>query len=218
VWVVPFSRMQGPLLSGDAKRVHLARLVGGGQDGDTAYDHVFWDPRFPRGAERLFSFRDGKATLSCGAKEIPLRAVPAKDAKKLAKASTLQPPWRRIPHALARDDEGTYYLLDGARGPDGDALEGQGRTLWVGPKGRMAPVAVDDVLRDGGGLLAISAGGKLKVSRGEDGKTKAEWISPAGPRPLVWLEPSDHGPLLYRELSPYAGQPLGTPCDPYVKP
>jgi len=217
VAVVPFSSMQGPLLSGDAKRLYQARLVGGGQDGDRAYDHVFWDPRFPRGAERSFSFRDGKATLSCGTREIPLRLVPPRQARKLAaQVKVFHPPWRRIPHALARDDEGNYFLLDGARGSDGEAVEGKDWALWVGPKAAMTPVEVRDVIRDGGGLLVLTAGGKLKVSRDAEGKTKAEWVAASGTRPLTWLEPSDHGPVLYRELSPYAGQPLGTPCDPYA--
>jgi TolB-like protein len=217
VAVVPFNRMQGPLLSGDAKRLYQARLVGGGQDGDRAYDLVFWDPRYPRGAERSFSFREGKAVLSCGSREIPLRMVPLRQARQLAgKAKVMQPPWRRYPHALARDDDGNYFLLDGARGPDGGALEGKGWALWVGPRSAMAPVEVREVLRDEAGLLALTPAGKLKVGRDSEGRTRAEWMTSSGSRALTWLEPSDHGPALYGELSPYAGQPLGTPCDPYA--
>jgi len=219
VALVPFAGTEAPLLSGHPAKLFKARVVGGGRDGDRAFDLVFWDPRFPAGAQRSFSFREGKATLTCGGREIPLLHVKGPKAKRVIEsAALLKPPWRRIPHALARDDEGVYYLLDGARGPDGEAIEGKGWALWVGPKARMAPVALDDVLRDGGGLLAITPGGKLKVSRGDEGKTRADWVTPSGTRPLVWLEPSDNGPLLYRELSPYAGQALGTPCDPYVTP
>jgi TolB-like protein len=216
--VEPFAGTDAPLLSGAPGRLYRARVVGGGRDGDRSFDLVFWDPRFPAGAQRSFSFRDGKATLSCGDREISfVRLGKPKERRVAQAAALLHPPWRRIPHALARDDEGTYYLLDGARGPDGNAIEGKGWALWVGPKTAMVPVEVRDVLRDGGGLLAISPAGKLKVSRGDDGKTKAEWLTQAGSRSLAWLEPSDHGPLLYGELSPYAGQPLGTPCDPYAR-
>ena len=219
VALVPFAGTDAPLLSGHPARLYKARVVGGGRDGDRAFDLVFWDPRFPAGAQRSFSFREGKATLSCGGREITLAHVKGPKARRIIEsAALLKPPWRRIPHALARDDDGVYYLLDGARGPDGEAIEGKGWALWVGAKAKMAPVALTDVLRDGGGLLAITSGGKLKVSRGEDGKTKAEWVTSSGARPLVWIEPSDNGPLLYRELSPYAGQALGTPCDPYVTP
>jgi len=218
VAVVPFS-MEGPLFAGDARALVQARLVGGGMNGTESYDHVFWDPRFPRGAERGFGFRNGKASLTCGEKEIPLTAASPREQKALlGKVKFLKPAWRRIPHALARDDDGNYFLLDGLRGPDGDAVEGKGWALWVGPKAAMAPLEVRDVLRDGGGLLVLAAGGKLKVSRDATGKTVAEWSAASGVRPLVWLEPSDHGPQLYRELSPYAGQPLGTPCDPYAAP
>ncbi|MFO0583402.1 MAG: hypothetical protein U0229_14115 [Anaeromyxobacter sp.] len=217
VAVVPFD-LDAPLLSGDAKRLVLARTIGGGMNGTESYDRVFWDPRFPRGAERSFEFRDGKAKLVCGEKEIPLAPVPPKELKALAKARTLQPTWRRIPSALARDDDGNYFLLDGLRGADGYAVEGKGWALWVGPKGAMAPVEVRDVIKDGAGLLVLTAGGKLKVARGADGKTTAEWIASSGARPLVWLDPADNGPRLYRELSPYAGQALGSPCDPYAAP
>jgi hypothetical protein len=218
VAVVPFS-MEGPLYAGDARGLVQARLVGGGMNGTESYDHVFWDPRFPRGAERGFDFRNGKASLTCGDREIPLAAASPREQKALlAKVKFLKPAWRRIPHALARDDDGNYFLLDGLRNAEGEAVEGKGWALWVGPKSAMAPVEVRDVLRDGGGLLVLTAGGKLKISRDAEGKSKAEWIAASGTRPLVWLEPSDHGAMLYRELSPYAGQALGTPCDPYATP
>jgi len=215
--VLPFSGTEGPLYAGDEKALYQARLVGGGREGTIAYDQVFWDPRFPRGAERLFQVREGKATLTCGAREIPLSPLPPREARKLvASAAFRLPPWRRVPHALARDGDGVHYLLDGARGADGRALDGAGWTFWLGRKGAMVPVKVDEVDVDGAGLLARTAAGTLEVGRDEKGRW-ATWRTPAGKVPLVWLEPADHGPLLYRELSPYAGQPLGTPCDPYVR-
>lgn len=215
VVVLPFS-VEGPLFAGGAGALVRARLVGGSRDGQSSFGHVFWDPRFPRGAERSFDFRDGKATLTCGGKQVALRPLSAKDGKLLLrKVRFLEPTWRRYPHALARDGEGAYYLLDGARGADGDAIPGAGWAMWLGRKGAMAPVAVEEVSADGGGLLAITSAGRLEVGRDERGR-RAEWRSGAAKVPLTWLEPSDHGPLLYRELSPYAGQPLGTPCDPHA--
>jgi hypothetical protein len=76
---------------------------------------------------------------------------------RLEAAAFLEPRWRRIPHALARDDEGTSWCVDEARA--------------------------------------------------------AAWPTGAARKPLSWLEPSDHGPLIYGDPGVCRGEPLGTPRD-----
>lgn len=204
------------LFSGDERKLFRVRVVGGGREGDRAWSVTFWDPRFPAGWQRTFDFRDGQASLQCGERKIAYRIVPPFQAlRELRKAKAFEPRWRRIPRALARDDEGNYFLLEGARGADGRPLPRADWRLWVGPKARMALVELVDVAEDAGGLLAVTPSGRLAVGPA-GGDTVARWIGAAGERKLTWLAPEDHGPLLYGELSVWAGQALGTPCDPHV--
>lgn len=217
ITLVPFAGMDEPLFSGDAKKLFRAWLVGGGREGERSWELTFWDPRFPSGWQRSFGMRDGKVTLQCGEREVPFRLVPPREVPGLLRGvKPFEPRWRRYPHALARDDAGSYYLLEGARGADGKPAAKGDYRLWVGPKANMARLELVDVTRDGGGLLAIAQGGRLSVKYDEAGTPKPEWITAAGARALTWLAPEDHGPLIYGELSVWAGQLLGTPCDPFI--
>lgn len=216
VTVVPEAGMDEPLFAGDAKKVFRARVVGGGRDGQGGWSITFWDPRFPSGWQRSLEGKAGEVHLQCGDRKVSFRRLGPREARAaLAGVRAYQPRWRRIPHALARDDEGNYFLLEGARAADGSAASRPDFRLWVGPKARMAQLELVDVARDGGGLLAIAQGGRLAVKADDRGGTKAEWVTAAGARTLTWLPPEDHGPLIYGELSVWAGQQLGTPCDPF---
>jgi len=205
--------MDAPLWWGDSRKLFRVRVRGGGQEGTVAMSRNFWEPRVTRGAEAELDVRDGKATLTCGEKTIPLQPVPTGDAARQLKAATfLEPRWRRIPHALARDDEGNYWFVDGTRSADGAAAKGKpGYRLYMGRKGKLAEVALVDALDDGG-LHLVTDAGRLEVKR-EGRDQVAAWLTGATRKPLTWLEPSDHGPLIYGELGVYAGEPLGTPCD-----
>jgi hypothetical protein len=180
-----------------------------------AFDRVFWDPRARVPAEAMFDVHGDRGLLTCGEKAIPMRYLPpAELAPMLQAARFLAPRWRRIPQALARDDLGTYYYVDGARGADGAALRGTpGYQLYVGRKGKLARLELEDTLSDGAGQLFINPGGRLEVKRTAGGATESAWITSAGRTPLTWLEPADHGRLIYSELGVYGGEPLGTPCD-----
>jgi hypothetical protein len=215
VVTIPFSGMDAPFYWGDASGFHLLRIHGGGQQGDEAFDRAFWEPRARVPAEAMFGVRDGKATLTCGERSIMLRPVPADELDRtLQGARFLAPRWRRIPHALARDDEGIYFYVDGTRGPDGSALRGKpGYQLWTGRKGKLVRQELEDVLVDGTGQLYVGAAGRLRIKPTGRDAAEATWLTAAGSRALTWLEPSDHGQLIYGELGVYAGERLGTPCD-----
>ncbi len=163
----------------------------------------------------MLDVRGGKGQLTCGGRTIALRAVPAAElAATLERALFLSPRWRRIPHALARDDEGTYYFVDGTRGADGAAARGRpGYQLFVGRRGKLVRQELEDALVDGAGQLYVSAAGRLRVKPTGRDSAEAVWLTPAGSRALTWFEPSDHGALIYGELGVYAGERLGTPCD-----
>jgi hypothetical protein len=212
---VPYSGMDAPFFWGDGARFFQLGVRGGGQEGKVAFDRAFWDPRARVPAEAMLDVHGDRGMLTCGDKAIALRYVPpAELAGKLKEARFLAPRWRRIPVALARDDAGTYYFVDGARGAHGGAARGApGHQLYAGRKGKLVRLELDDTLSDGGGQLFISPGGRLEVKRSAAGAVEAAWLAGGARQPLTWLEPSEHGRLIHGELGVYGGEPLGTPCD-----
>lgn len=210
VALAPFQGIETPLYAGDARRMYRQRVVGGGQRGRLAVDRVFWEPRVRSGAESLLAMQGAKATLTCGARTIPLRALgPGAARRLLAEAELFAPPFRRVPQLLARDDQGAYYFVDAARDPaSGGPAEPPDYRLKVGRKGSLGPVPVSDALADPGGLVLVTASGRL-VERGG----ASEWVAGTARTPLTTLDLRDSAPFIYGQTGPYAGTRLGTPCD-----
>jgi hypothetical protein len=208
--LVPFQGIDTPLYAGDGKRMYRQRVVGGGQEGRLAFDRVFWEPRVRRGAESVLAMRAAKGTLTCGTRSIPLRVLGTGGTRKLlAQAEFFAPPFRRVPHLLARDDEGSYFYVDAARDPaSGGPAEPPDFRLRAGRKGSLGAVQLSDAIADPGGLVLVTAGGRL-VERGG----AAEWVSAASRVPLTTLDVRDAAPFIYGQGGPYAGARLGTPCD-----
>ena len=206
------TRLDDLVLAGTARKMHRVRTAGGFVNGgEGAGDKSFWEPR--AGGRARFEYKPQEAKLSCGPKEVPFQRVPALESRKiLARAELLAPRWRRIPWLLARDDQGTYFLVDGSRGADGDPAEPPDFRLYVGKKGSLARIDLEDAIRDDAGMVFLTSGGRL-VARRQGRKYAVEWGVGTTRIALTWLEPSDQGPLIYRELGVYAGQALGTPCD-----
>ncbi len=197
--------------AGTARKLHAVRSSGGHVDG-TRHTGAksFWDPRVGRRGEFRWSPEGG--ILTCTS-EVPFKRLPAMDARRLlGRAELLAPRWRRIPHLLARDDQGVYFFVDGRRGADGDEAEPPDYRLYVGRKGAMAFVELQDALKDSAGYVLVTSGGRL-VARQQGRKYAVEWATATARIALTWLDPGDQGPLVYRELGVYAGQALGTPCD-----
>ncbi|HET6436625.1 MAG TPA: hypothetical protein VFG59_01085 [Anaeromyxobacter sp.] len=203
--------LDAPGYAGTARKMHRLRVGSGFLDGGQGTgSHSFWDPRVGGGR---FEWTPAEAKLSCGQRELPLKRVPAVEAQKiLARAELLAPRWRRVPHLLARDDEGTYFLVDGARDAEGDPADPPDYRLYVGKKGGLSRIDLLDSIKDSGGLVFITSGGRL-VARQQGRKYAVEWSAGNTRIALTWLEPAEQGPLIYRELGVYAGQSLGTPCD-----
>jgi hypothetical protein len=209
--------MGGPLFWGDARKLFRVRVQGGSASGDEQkLSRTFWDPRGRRGQGGSIDLAKGDASIDCrGSKPVPLKPVPVAEAQKLLKAVRFfAPPWRRIPLALARDDDGGYWYVDGARTAEGEPSgEEPDRQLRLGRKGSLVRVDLLEATADGGGELYVARSGRFKVARVKE-ETKAEWLTPGGSKPLSWLEPADHGRLIYLELGAYGpGLALGTPCD-----
>jgi hypothetical protein len=207
--VVPFQGIAAPFYAGDGEKLFRQRVVSGGSEGNLAAHLAFWEPRARAGAEAQLSIRGGRATLTCGSRTIPLRVVgPGGSKKVLAEARFFAPPFRRIPHLLARDDQGSYFLVDAARDPwSGRPADRQDLRLRYGRKGALAPVELSDAVSDPAGLVLAGPAGRL-VARGAD----VEWVGASGRTPLTPVDLRDAGPFVYGELGAY-GARLGTPCD-----
>jgi TolB-like protein len=208
--VVPFQGIgDAPFYAGDGEKLYRQRIIGGGKEGNVAASFVFWEPRARVGAESELSIRGGQAALTCGKRTIHLRVVGPSGVKKaLAEARFYAPPFRRIPHLLARDDQGSYFFVDAARDPwSGRAADRQDLRLRYGRRGALAPVALVDTVSDPSGLVLVSGGGRL-VARGPS----VEWVGAAGKQELIPVDLRDGGPFVYGELGAY-GARLGTPCD-----
>ena len=64
------------------------------------------------GSEAMLVMRGGKATLTCGKIDDPRCACSGTAARggSSRRRSSYAPPFRRVPHLLARDDQGAYFL------------------------------------------------------------------------------------------------------------
>jgi hypothetical protein len=207
--IVPFQGIDAPFYAGDGEKLYRQRVVGGGQEGRYAFNRVFWEPRAKSGADASLDVKGSQATLSCGKRRIMLRTVGPGGVRRVFEEAKFQaPPFRRVPVLLARDDQGSYFLVDAARDPNtGQADDRPEYRLRYGKKGALAPVELTDTLADGGGLVLVSASGRLVQKGGT-----VEWISGAGKTPLTLIEVRDAATFIYGELGAY-GSRLGTPCD-----
>ena len=210
---VPFGGLDDPMLAGDAGALHMQRVFGGRSDA-VGFEMVFWEPRARVPAEASFDVREGKGKLYCKDRIIAFEHVPEAEAKAvLAKARLLAFRWRRYAHALARDDDGNYFYVDGARNAFGDPAEDRAFRLYSGVRGRLEPRELIDAFKDSEGEVFVTTGGKLRLFKGADGKRAAEWQGPGARTRVTWLDTQANGALVYGGLGVYRGERLGTPCD-----
>jgi len=207
--IIPFQGFDAPFYAGDGEKLYRQRIIGGGQEGKYAFSRVFWEPRARVGAEASLDVKGSQATLTCGKRRILLRTVgPGGIRRVFAEAKFYAPPFRRVPSLLARDDQGSYFLVDAAREPNtGQPEDRPDYRLRFGRKGALAPVELTDTIADGGGLVLVSPSGRLVQKGGA-----VEWIAGSGRTPLTPVEVRDSAPFIYGELGAY-GAKLGTPCD-----
>ncbi len=196
--------------AGDEKALYLQRVIAGGSSGTKEFDYTFWDPRAKALWQASFGLKKKVLSLQCGDAETKLQRVSAEDAKKiLSKAKLLKPRWRRRGIALARDDSGSYYFVDRLREPN----DTRDYRLYVGPRGKAQGSEVRDALVDDSGQLFITAAGKLKLSQ-KDGRPTAEWLQGDKRTELTPVDLESQARFVYTELGAYAGEKLGTACDP----
>jgi hypothetical protein len=155
--------------------------------------------------------------LQCGEKQVAYRAVAPAEAKKLlARVQLLRPRWRRLVHALARDDAGTYYLVDAPRETEGvptpSAEDGIVFRLFVGPRGGFRELTLNDAVSDAAGTLLLTSEGSLQVSPDAGAVT---WKVGTAATPLTAVPLDERAAVLaYGKQGPYRDA-LGTACDPH---
>lgn len=201
------------LFVGDGKTFFHQRVRGGGSDGEGKISLSFWEPRIRKNSEVV---RKPKTIeLWCGEEMQELTKLSKADAQKLLqKAKFMKRRWTRAAVAYARDDLGNYVVVDQALEPK----ENSDYRLYFGSKGMMGGYEVLDRIDDPSAVIYITKIGRLKllkVGRGEP--LAGEWITPSKAVPLSVSEPADVAQLIYRDLGIYAGERLGTPCDPKFK-
>jgi len=208
--------LHGPLFAGRAGQpLYEARLSGGSQS-DGGFDVLFWDPRFREGRRgsvaRLGSA--GVLTLQCGKATTTFKVLPpARARERLAKATLRKAPWQRALLGVGRDDDLTWYVVDGARDAPADALD---LALYVGRRGHMVAIDAEGARVDGDFVFA-GEGVKLRLP-------PAEPDASGRPRPGTFtlgaastaVTPVDvfmAASEVYSVVRPWGDLPLGTPCD-----
>ncbi len=197
------------LFAGDGKTFYLQRVFGGGASGTSEFDYTYWEPRAKARWQASFGMKNRQVYVQCGENPTPLKLVPAAAAKKLlAKAKLFKPRWRRMGFAIARDDAGTYYFVDRLREPD----DTRDFRLYVGTRGKVRAIEIQDALLDDAGQVFITAAGRLKFSRG-GATTTVEWLQGDKRAALSGIDLESQARFIYTELGAYAGEKLGTACD-----
>jgi hypothetical protein len=201
----PKGGLSGPFFVGEPhdKEVWFfeQRIGSGGGDADKI-DVSFWDPRYDHPG---FAVNKGAAAVTCGKQTWPLAVVKGKARTTMLKgARFLQPKWSRRLSFVMRDDELTYVVIDQNRDDD----QAQDFRMYVGTKGAMSFVPLQDGVLDQAGLTALGKGFKLQVAGGGSSLQ----IVGQQPRMFMGLEVSDSAALVYGPMGLYPKQ-LGTMCD-----
>ncbi|MBN1959869.1 MAG: hypothetical protein JW841_02890 [Deltaproteobacteria bacterium] len=149
--------------------------------------------------------------VQCDIRRTDLEVLSANQAAQLLYSATFKPPLHnRRPHALTRDDRGTYYYVD-----RGYTLATQKNyRLYIGPKGNLKLQHMINVVSDSRGEIFSTRNGSLRLVLGPDG-FESVWISGNKRTNLTAVPIAENYALIYNELGIYVSERLGTPCDDF---
>ncbi|MFW6052253.1 MAG: hypothetical protein ACODAU_13830 [Myxococcota bacterium] len=149
---------------------------------------------------------DEGCSLKCGEREVELTLLEGDAKAEIFGLERGDPPFDRVPHALARDRRGVYYYVD--RG----ATEATARDfrLYSGRRGALRQLDMRDIVSDSEGEVFESASGTLRLVVDRD---EALWIRGKRSTQLKTLPVGENLGVIFNELGVYLGEPLGTPCD-----
>jgi hypothetical protein len=206
--VEPKSGSAALVFHGNIAGLYRQRLEGASRNG-TKLSYTFVDPRYPDGWQRQIEVDGDTASVTCDQKTIPYKPLTAKETSVVLKNPLFDALVTYTGVALATDPDGVYYYVD----RDTRAAQASGYRLFIGKKGKLALLTVDDVVEGEEATSYLTPQGRFTV-----GKKSAEWAS--GDRKAA-LAPANlyvKAPMVFRELGVYP-QALGTPCDdeqPYL--
>jgi hypothetical protein len=196
---------------GDSKTLYKQALGGGGSDGtEGTWSTMLRASRLPSGFGQL-AYRDKKYLLSCDTTDTAgidteLTALDAAATKAFLDTAVFREHyWRRGARSLARDDAGTYYLVDEFRAEYG----GKGFRVFVGKRGAMKEMKMTSVVSDSAGDIYSTKSGELRFVTGTEGT--ATWIKGKKKTPLIFLPVPENLRLIYRDLGIYGF--LGQACE-----
>jgi len=226
--LAPFGGQGQPVFFGKPKKLFRQEVLTRRELDTTGYEVVVWEPRVA-GGRAVISVHGEEARVRCGDLETTLPALPRRQGETLLLGATYYaPPFVRAPVGLARDDDGNFFFIDAARGPEERGPEGRaearGRSehapdyrLYAGPSGALTRQEIENISAEGQALVMRTARGRLRLQR-EGSSARADWLAEGGRRMLVWLDPAKYQQLIFGELGVYGGQPMGTVCDPLLQP
>jgi hypothetical protein len=82
--------------------------------------------------------------------------------------------------------------------------------VWSGLKGAMKPQKLVNIVSDSEGDIFATKTGQLRVVLD---KHESHWVQGSKKEKLIMLPIEDNAIMIYTDLGPYTGLPLGTPCD-----
>ncbi len=201
-------------LAGSPGALWEQQVGSGGSNGDTSFNVGFWDPRFERPS---FNMKDGVFELTCGKKTVTLERVGAAEAKKLrGQARLFAPRWQRYPVVLARNNRGTYYFVDGVRDDEKRTGEVEDYRLFIGRKGHIEHIPLDDAIVDQAGAVFLTESGRLVMEYVSREEKTVKWFVGEDATELVDVSLWSAAKMIYTRLGTYRDQPMGTACDPYL--
>ncbi len=146
-------------------------------------------------------------SLTCGHRVTPLKLASRAETVATVERAVFKPrPHQRAPYALARDRAGVYYYVDRST----EAGRERDFRVFRGPRGKVRPLRMKDIVSDSEGDIFATRDGKLRLLLSS---SEAQWVRGARSQPLVVLPVAENFSLIYTELGVYLGERLGLPCD-----
>lgn len=207
--VIPFSSAEFNMFYGDGKHFVVVPMRSRSSAAGKYFSLNFSDPRYYISYQNqsFLDWRDGKYTVSCGSRVVPLSAVPEEKAKDLLAQATFAPnPRKWEAYALARDNAGVYYYVDHGRTPE----TAKSFRLFIGPKGALKLQKMTNIISDSEGDIFSTKTGSMRLILD---KKESLWLSHNKPNRLLLIPLEENIAMIYTDLGVYTGQPFGTPCD-----
>lgn len=150
----------------------------------------------------------GTCSVRCGQRETPFTLMATEPARELLRKAAYNPsPMKYEPYALLRDTKGVYFLVERGRAE----AEQKSFRIFIGPRGRLKPQQMLNVVSDSKGEIFSTKKGDLQLLL--DRELPSVWVEKKARRKLRQVPVSENLSLIYNELGVYTGARLGTPCD-----